>query len=324
MSYFIGMDVHSNNTMAAIVDENLKRIHHKRLSNNLETILDFLDPFRENIENISVEATFNWYWLVDGLMDHQYTVFLANPGKLYSKNEAKCTDDKYDAYYLAIRSAEKKLPKGYIYPKEQRSIRDLLRTRTFLKKQRTSFINRVKFLIQNNIAEDCPTAIIKKLQTKEIQEKFSNSNVQMSVQVSIDIINHFTSKIHEIEKCICSQLVSSPMLNRLQSVTGIGTIIALTILLETGEISRFENSGNYSSYCRCSPAQKTSNNKTKGSKNKKNGTHISHGLLVKPLSFSFDTPNRQKNIITKNKKKRKLLSLSKQWPINSQKPVIIL
>ena len=41
-----------------------------------------LEPFEENIAGIAVESTFNWYWLVDGLMDHGYRVHLANPAAI--------------------------------------------------------------------------------------------------------------------------------------------------------------------------------------------------------------------------------------------------
>ena len=52
---------------------------------------------------------------------------------------------------------------------------------------------------------------------------------------------------------------------------GIGKILALTIMLETGPISRFAQVGNYVSYCRKVSSQWSSNGKTKGKGNKKNG-----------------------------------------------------
>ncbi|MFO7607075.1 MAG: transposase [Desulfurivibrionaceae bacterium] len=57
----------------------------------------------------------------------------------------------------------------------------------------------------------------------------------------------------------------------LQTIPGIGRIISLTIMLETGDIGRFEKVGNFSSYCRKVPTSWTSNGKKKGSGNGKNG-----------------------------------------------------
>ena len=57
----------------------------------------------------------------------------------------------------------------------------------------------------------------------------------------------------------------------LQTICGVGKILSLTIMLETGPVERFTKVGNYVSYCRKVPSKWTSNEKTKGKGNKKNG-----------------------------------------------------
>jgi transposase len=59
-----------------------KRVFEKWLPCDLESVLQALKPFQRRLEKIVVESTYNWYWLVDGLQDHGYTVVLANPAAM--------------------------------------------------------------------------------------------------------------------------------------------------------------------------------------------------------------------------------------------------
>jgi transposase len=67
------------------------------------------------------------------------------------------------------------------------------------------------------------------------------------------------------------RLELKPSYAKLQSVFGVGKILALTIMLETGPISRFAKVGNYVSYCRKVSSKWLSNDKVKGKGNKKSG-----------------------------------------------------
>ena len=91
----------------------------KKVGNDLETILRLLEPHREVLEGVAVESTFNWYWLVDGLMDAGYRVHLTNTWAVKQYEGLKYTDDRHDARWLAHLLALGILPEGYIYPKEE-------------------------------------------------------------------------------------------------------------------------------------------------------------------------------------------------------------
>jgi transposase len=79
MKLYAGIDLHSNNSLLGISDENDQRRYKKRLPNQADVVLAELEPYREDLAGIVVESTFNWYWLVDTLMDNGYKVHLANP-----------------------------------------------------------------------------------------------------------------------------------------------------------------------------------------------------------------------------------------------------
>jgi transposase len=124
MKLYAGIDLHSNNSVVCLIDVEGKEVRCKRLKNDLVELLQFLHPYNEQIQGIVVESTYNWYWLVDGLMDHGYRVHLANPAQIQQYDGLKYSDDESDANWLAQMLRLKILPEGYIYPKENRGIRD--------------------------------------------------------------------------------------------------------------------------------------------------------------------------------------------------------
>lgn len=67
MTLYCGIDLHSNNHVVVVIDENDKRVFERRLSNELDLTMAALQPFKEELHAVAVESTFNWYWLVDGL-----------------------------------------------------------------------------------------------------------------------------------------------------------------------------------------------------------------------------------------------------------------
>ena len=137
---YAGIDLHSNNNYLAIIDEQDKRIYKHRWPNKPDIILAELEPFKESIVGIVVESTFNWYWLVDILMDEGYKLHLANPTAIQKYKGLKYSDDSHDALWLAHLLRLEILPEGYIYPKADRPIRDFLRKRGHLVKLRTSLM----------------------------------------------------------------------------------------------------------------------------------------------------------------------------------------
>ena len=83
MELYGGLDLHSRNTYIGILDKSFNRVFRKRVPNHLEHILQTLDPFQAQLNGLVVESTFNWYWLVDGLMDAGYSsAHLANPAAI--------------------------------------------------------------------------------------------------------------------------------------------------------------------------------------------------------------------------------------------------
>jgi len=127
MRTYAGIDLHSSNNYIGVIDAKDKRLYSKRHDNRIEDVLKVMGKFKASLQGVVIESTYNWYWLVDGLMDQGYTVHLANPNAIQTYDGLKHTDDKWDSFWLAHLLRLGILAEGYIYPKHQRPISDQLK-----------------------------------------------------------------------------------------------------------------------------------------------------------------------------------------------------
>jgi transposase len=204
-------------------------------------------------------------------MENGYPVHLANPAAMKEYKGLKHKDDKKSALWLANLLRLKILPEGYIYPKEERPVRDLLRKRLHLVRHRTSHILSIKNILSRNLGMTMKGDDIKKLSLQEAKTLFPDTHLNLAVTASLSTIHHLTGQIQQIEKIILRQVRLRDEFKGLLTIPGIGTTLGLTIMLEVGDISRFSGVGNYASYCRCVESVRRSNDKKTGEGNRKNG-----------------------------------------------------
>jgi transposase len=272
MGLYTGFDLHSSNTYVGIIDEDGKRIWKKKLRNDPSLISLMLRPFKEDIVGIVVESTYNWYWLVDLMMEEGYRVHLANPSRVEQYSGLKHGDDEDDAFWLAEMLRLKILPEGYIYPKGQRPLRDLLRKRGHLVRLRTSLMQSLQNILARNIGSKMNTHHMKSLSTDYVTPLLAgNDDLSLAGRVSKEAIDGLTRQIKAIEVVVEKRIDIRRPYDLLLSLPGVGRVLALTIMMETGPIERFREVGNYVSYCRKVPAARFSNEKKKGTTNRKNG-----------------------------------------------------
>lgn len=287
MRYFIGLDVHSNNTVMAILDDKGKRVYSRRVKNFIKLYLEELEPFKDKIEALALESTFNWYWLADGLLEAGFKVHLANPAAMKQYEGLKHTNDYSDAFFLADLLRLGILPEGYIYPKRERAIRDLLRKRLMLVRQRTAHILSFQSLYNRvNGYSFGGVMYVKRLKEEEMDDYFEDENFALAAKANIASSRFLTKRIQELEKMVLKKMEILPEFEKLKTVTGIGNILAMTIMLETGDINRFPKVGNYASYCRCVSSQRLSNKKKKGHNNRKNGNKYLGWAYVEAANFA--------------------------------------
>src|SRR5213076_2621452 len=249
MSLYGGIDLHANNSVIVVINEQDEVIYQKRLPNDLPTILGQLTPYHTAMKGLVVESTYNWYWLVDGLMEADYRVHLANPAAIQQYNGLKYTDDHSDARWLAHLLRLGVLPEGYIYPKQERVVRDLLRKRGQLVHQRTANLLSIQSLISRTTGNSMSAKYIKALDIQHVDGVLPNPDLVLALKANLAVMNSADAQIEILEKTVQDRVKLRPQFRFLKTVPGIGPILALTIMLETGEIERFASVGNYASYC---------------------------------------------------------------------------
>jgi transposase len=287
MRLYGAIDLHSNNNVTVLMDEKDKVVYQKRLANDLPLIVEQLSPYASSIEGIVVESTYNWYWLVDGLMEKGHAIHLANTAAIQQYAGLKYTDDDSDARWLAHLLRLGVLPEGYIYPKEERAVRDLLRKRSQLVRQKTANVLSIQNLYSRNTGSSISANHIKQLSSEKVDARFANRDLALAIKANLTVMRSLEAEVATLEGVVKDRIKLKPAYRYLLTVSGIGQILALTIMLETGDIRRFAKVGNFASYCRCVGSEKLSNGKRKGSGNTKNGNKYLAWAFVEAANFAI-------------------------------------
>src|SRR6266704_2018256 len=195
MKLYGAIDLHSNNNVTVLIDEQDQVVYQKRLPNNLPLIAQQLSGYQDALQGIVVESTYNWYWLVDGLMDKGHQIHLANTAAIQQYEGLKYTDDHSDARWLAHLLRLKVLPQGYIYPKEERAVRDLLRKRSQLVHQKTANLLSVQNLYTRNTGSSISANRIKKLPSQEVDGLFTLGDVGLAVKANLSVMRCLEAEI---------------------------------------------------------------------------------------------------------------------------------
>ena len=250
--FYCGIDLSARDSHLCVLDDSLSVHLQQKSANELTRISNLLDPFKPDLK-IVVESTFNWYWLVDGLQALDFDVSLAHTLGLSMITQAKVKTDRRDAFTLAKLLRAGVIPKAYIYPASTRPARDLLRRRMKVVALRAQEYGSLRQLLLRVGILSSSRNEIKLAQDDDLKEWFTHPLVMMSASHQLERIDLLTRQIQELEQQVLDLTCDKADYKRLLRISGIGRILALTILYEVGEISRFQSVRQFSSYCRLVP-----------------------------------------------------------------------
>lgn len=285
-SLYAGLDLHKCNVFCGLIDQEGKPIYRRRLPAELPTILQVLEPYRPQLKAIAVESTFNWYWLVDGLQAADYPVHLANPAEMQKYSGLKQTDDETDALWLAEMLRLSILAEGYIYPKAQRPVRDMLRRRMLIVRQATQTLLSLQSMVTRHSGQSVGAAKLQGWTLKEVRDRFVDPYSQQTASAMLELLGEQRRIQHSLEKQVLAVAKPTRPFQRLLTIPGIGNMLGLTITLETGPITRFASAGDYASYCRAVNSRCESDGKKKGENNRKNGNKYLAWAYVEAAHFA--------------------------------------
>jgi transposase len=179
-----------------------------------------------------------------------------------------------------------------------------MRKRGQLVRQRTTNLLSIQNLITRNTGSSISVNRIKLLDAPQVDLLLTDPDLALAVKANLAMIQCADGQINTLEKTITDRIKLRAEFGFLKTVPGIGQILALTIMLETGQIQRFPTVGDYASYCRCVGSQKLSNGKRKGSGNTKNGNKYLAWAFVEAANFAIRYHTRIKSFYQRKKAKR--------------------
>jgi transposase len=301
---YCGIDLHSTNAVVAVIDDDDRLLYRKRLNNDLQQVVAALAPYRGELKGVVVEATFNWYWLVDGLVAAGFAVHLANTAAIKQYEGLKYAGDERDAVFLAHIFRLGLLPEGYIFPPPLRALRDLARKRVQLVQDRTAHILSIETLLARVSNVRISGDRVLRLDEKSVRAFGLPYHVERALMANLAVVLTLRAEITELERILLREATLSPEFQILKTAPGIGNILATTIMLETGTITRFDGVGNFSSYCRCVESKRISNGRQKGKGNVKNGNKYLAWAFIEAAASSLRHCPEAKRFYERKKAKR--------------------
>lgn len=287
MALYAACDLHSNNTVLAVIDDAGALQYRQRLPNELPTINAALAPFRAHLCGVAVESTYNAYWLIDGLQSAGYPTRMVNTLAVPQYAGLKHGDDDSDARHLAELMRLGLLPTAYIYPREQRPLRDLLRRRMLLVQQSVRLLQSVQGYWARTTGQRLSSNAFRHLTRRQIADTFADPTELFAVVTLLQAWRSLQERIAAMEAWLVEDTRRRGDLLALRTVPGIGVVLGLTIVLESGELTRFERVGQYTSYCRLVPAVRWSNGKAKGRGNRKCGNRYLAWAWIEAANFAI-------------------------------------
>jgi transposase len=270
--YYCGIDLHTKTMYVCILDQSGEIVVHQNMPVDSECLLKVIMPFMPDIV-IAVECIFTWYWIADLCSDLTLPFVLGHALYMKAIHGSKTKNDKIDSHKIALLLRAGMLPMAYVYPANMRSTRDLLRRRMHFMYKRSELLAHIQNTKNQYNLPDFEQSIARKRNRHNVHRHFSDESVQQSILLDLELIQLYDRLLNKVELYLTNYAKAHQpqQLFRLQTIAGVGKILALVFLYEIHDINRFPRVQNFCSYARLIKPEKESAGKTTGKGNKKMG-----------------------------------------------------
>ena len=262
--FYCGVDLHTKRMYLCILDdEGNKRLHRNVLAKPRE-FLNAIRGFRDDLV-VGVECMFTWYWLADLCLDESITFILGHALYMRAIHGGKKKDDKLDSEKIARLMRGGTFPLSYVYPREMRATRDLLRRRTFLMRRRSELLGHVQ-MVNQQYNLDPFEKMLQYACNRDVLDRFEQVGARQSVEADLQMIGHYDQLLRQMESNLQRQakLHDPQTCFLLQTIPGVGKLLSLVLLYEIHTIDRFPTVGDLLSYARLVTPKRTSDGKVTG------------------------------------------------------------
>jgi len=271
--FYCGIDLHKSRMYVCIIEAEGKVLFHRNVKAHAESFLNVIALYQKQDLVVAVEATFNWYWLADLCADLGIKFVLGHALAMKAIHGGKTKNDKLDSEKIARLLRGGNFPQAYVYPRELRSMRDLLRRRMCFVRRRAKLLTHIRHVNSQHNCSPLPANLLTIKTRQQLRVRFPDPATQFNVSADVALLEAYTAEIKKMEDFLeeNAKVQDAATFYRLQSVPGIGKTLALLIMYEVGQITRFPSAGDFLSYARLVPGCHESDGKNYGSPGRKMG-----------------------------------------------------
>ncbi len=243
---YAGIDYHKKFSMVTLGNQQGKVVSTERLLNDKELIQKFFSQY-PGIE-CAVESCRGYEWFIDYLKELGLVVHLVNPYRTKLIAQSRCKTDKVDSKILMELLAMGFLPTCYQPTPSERQLRERLRWRAYLVRYATRMKVRIYSLLdKENLGLAIPKVFSLEGRRLLGQVELSSGRQEL-LKEHLQILEYFEGFVHKEDAWVTKTAKSSPEATLLTTIPGIGSLAALIITAELGDVRRFKTSAQVASY----------------------------------------------------------------------------
>ena len=251
--FYCGSDLHARSLHLCVLDQAGAVVLDKSIAARPETFLKAIAPFRADVV-VGVECLYAWYWLADLCTQEQIPCVLGHALSLKLIYGARAKNDRIDAAKIARLLRGGNFPLAYVYPKGMRETRDLPRRRSYLVRQRSALFTHLQILNGQYNLPPFPKkrSVAANRLEMDIAQRFPDPSAQHSAMVNLAVIDTLDTQIGKLELYLTrtAKVDDGQAFHRLQTIPGVGKVLALILLYEVHDLRRFASEGQFLSYAR--------------------------------------------------------------------------
>jgi transposase len=291
--FYAGVDLHARSLFLSILDRDGQGRFARHLPAAPEPFLRAVEPFRDGLV-VGCACMPCWYWLADTCRDAKIAFVLGHAWAMKAVHGRKTKCDRHDAQAIARLLRGGNFPLAYAYPQERRGLRDLLRARLRLVRQRAELYGHVHTARRQAHLPPVSSDVKSKSKRAAITADITDPFVRRRVETDLALLEPLDTTIRRLEAEIedAAQEHYPTELAVLPSTPGVGLVLSLTILLGVDTIDRFDTRQQFCSYARLCGAVPESDGKRVGVGNRRAGNAWLKGAFSEAAVLSAQKDER--------------------------------
>ncbi len=268
---FIGLDTHKVFTEVAYIEDQrgAKGVHFGRITSTKAAIKKLIRQFESKYPQATLHFVYEagpcGYWIYRLITSLGHCCYVVAPSLIPKKPGDKVKTDKRDALRLAKLLKTEDLTPIYVPEPEDESIRDLSRAReTAMKDLNDARFQLKALLLRNNIGYQ-GTANWSKKHLRWLSELvLPHPAQQIVLQEYLQTVNERIARLERLSNELQHQVHHwryYPVVKALQAMRGVRLIVAVGVIAELGDLTRFDHPRKLMSYLGLVPSEHSSGGK---------------------------------------------------------------